>query len=178
MTGKTLRELRQISISHHLARRILVSFLVTFAVSRALVLLMSSGLLPDIYLRMGDTHVHHLAFGIVLIAMVGAGLILLRPEGPGLRAASVLYGIGLGLTFDEFGIWLHLDDFYWQRASFDAVIVIAALLGLIAVGPSLRRFRPKHWVAAVGLVVALTLFGMMVVMPLWSAGRNFGTHLR
>ena len=178
MTAKTTRELRQISISHHLARRILVSFLVTFAVSRTMVLLMSSGMLPDIYVRMGDTHVHHLAFGIILIAMVGAGTILLRPEGGGLRKAAVLYGVGLGLTFDEFGIWLHLDDFYWQRASFDAVAVISALLGLIAVGPSVKRLRPRHWITAVGLIAALTLFGMAVVMPLWSAGRNFGTHLR
>ena len=64
------------------------------------------------------------------------------------------------------------------RFAVDALVVIAALLGLIAVGPSLKRFRPKHWLTAVGLIAALTLFGMMVVMPLWSAGRNFGTHLR
>jgi len=178
MPTKTTRELRQISISHHLARRILASFLITFAISRTMVLLMSSGTLPDIYVQMGDTHVHHLAFGIILIATVGAGMILFRPEGRGLKAASLLYGIGLGLTFDEFGIWLHLDDFYWQRASFDAVVVIAGLLGLIAVGPSLKRFRPKHWITAFGLIAALTLFGMLVVMPLWSAGRNFGTQLR
>jgi len=178
MSTKTTHELRQISLSHHLARRILASFLITFAISRTMVLLMSSGTLPDIYVRMGDTHVHHLAFGIILIAMVGAGMILLRPEGRGLKAASLLYGIGLGLTFDEFGIWLHLDDFYWQRASFDAVVVIAGLLGLIAVGPSLKRFRPRHWITAFGLIAALTLFGMLVVMPLWSAGRNFGTQLR
>ena len=178
MSGKSTRELRQFSISQHLARRILTSFLITFAVSRAVVLLMSSGALPDVYVRMGETHVHHLTFGIILLAGVGAGMILFRPEGRGLRTAALLYGIGLGLTFDEFGIWLHLDDFYWQRASFDAVVVIAGLFGLVAVGPSLKRFRPRHWLTAVGLIVALTLFGMLVVMPLWSAGRNFGTHLR
>jgi hypothetical protein len=30
----------------------------------------------------------------------------------------------MALTFDEFGMWLHLGGSYWQRASFDAVIVL------------------------------------------------------
>jgi len=47
----------------------------------------------------------------------------------------VIYGIGLGLTFDEFGMWLHLNGDYWQRASFDAVIVLAAALGSRALPP-------------------------------------------
>jgi hypothetical protein len=34
----------------------------------------------------------------------------------------------MALTFDEFGMWLHLGGSYWQRASIDASIVVAALL--------------------------------------------------
>ena len=51
--------------------------------------------------------------------------------------------IGLGLTFDEFGMWLHLGGLYWQRASFDAVTVISAMLALVAYGSTIR-----HWPAA------------------------------
>ena len=41
-------------------------------------------------------------------------------------------GVAMGLTFDEFGMWLHLGGSYWQRASVDAVIVVTALFGLVA----------------------------------------------
>ena len=66
--------------------------------------------------------------------------------------AGVLYGIGLGLTFDEFGMWLHLGGSYWQRASWDAVVVVASGLVLAALAPALKQFRTLHWW---GTVVAL-----------------------
>jgi hypothetical protein len=50
------------------------------------------------------------------------------------RSASVAalgYGVAMALTFDEFGMWLHLGGSYWQRASVDAVIIVAAVLALI-----------------------------------------------
>ena len=40
-----------------------------------------------------------------------------------------MYGVGLALTFDEFGLWFHLGGSYWQRASFDAVVVIGGPAG-------------------------------------------------
>jgi hypothetical protein len=86
--------------------------------------------------------------------------------------------LGLALTFDEFGMWLHLDDVYWQRASFDAVMVVGAFFGLVVAGPSLKHLRPRHWTAAVGLGVAITLLLFLVLVPLWSAGRNFGARWR
>ena len=80
------------------------------------------------FLHVGGTHVHHLNYGIILLSAAGAFLIFARPAGRRLSAAAVFYGIGLALTFDEFGMWLHLGGPYWQRASFDAVIVISAVL--------------------------------------------------
>jgi hypothetical protein len=35
----------------------------------------------------------------------------------------------MALTFDEFGMWLHLGGSYWQRASFDAVVCYQVFLG-------------------------------------------------
>ena len=35
---------------------------------------------------------------------------------------AALMMLAMALTFDEFGMWLHLGGSYWQRASFDAVI--------------------------------------------------------
>jgi thiol:disulfide interchange protein len=56
----------------------------------------------------------------------------------------VVYGIGMALTFDEFGMWVRLGGSYWQRASVDAVGVLAALFGLVACAPAIRRFRPRQ----------------------------------
>src|SRR6266705_3385839 len=90
-----------------------------------------------------------------------ARLVLLSPGPPAaLPAAAVIYGIGLGLTFDEFGMWLHLNGDYWQRASFDAVIVLAAVLGLAGFAPPLRRWRPRQFATALltaGAAVAFVL---------------------
>jgi hypothetical protein len=112
-----------------LARPILVAFLFTFMAARVLVFLIVARRIPDVYLSLGGTHVHHLNYGIFLLSGVGAYVLLGHPGQRGLRWSAILYGIGLALTFDEFGLWLHLGGSYWQRASFDAVVVVAGLLG-------------------------------------------------
>lgn len=173
MQAKTTHELRRISLTHHLARHVWAAFLLTFIVARAFVILMALGWLPNFHVQLGATHVHHLNFGILILALIGAYLLFVRPTGRLLRAAAALYGIGLALTFDEFGMWLRLEDVYWQRASFDAMAVIGGLLGLLAAAPTLKRLRPRHWAVALGLAAALVVFGLLVLLPLWSAGRNF-----
>ena len=142
---------------------ILGTFLFTFIVARVIVFLILSRRIPDIYLHLGGTHIHHLNYGIFLLAGVGAYLLLGGPMKEGLHWASLLYGVGLALTFDEFGMWLHLGGSYWQRASFDAVVVISASLGLIVVAPRLSRFRPDDWLTAAALAIALLIFGIMLV---------------
>jgi len=67
-------------------------------------------------------------------------------------------------------MWLHLEDHYWQRASFDAVVVIMSLLGLLIAAPTLRRFRRRHWATAAGMAVAVALFGALVIKPLFKSG--------
>ncbi len=119
--------------------------------------------LPDLYLQLGGTHIHHLNYGIFLLAAVGAYL-LFGPVSPrGLARAGVVYGIGLALTFDEFGMWLHLGGGYWQRASFDAVIVLSALLGLVSFAPPLQRWRPRDIATAVFTLGAAVVFYVLLV---------------
>jgi hypothetical protein len=145
------------------AREILAAFLLTFIAARVLVYLIMARRMPDLFLHVGGTHVHHLNYGIVLLAVVGAVLLLFRPTGLTLTLVTLLYGVGLGLTFDEFGMWLHLGGGYWQRASFDAVIVIAGLFGLIAAAPALPRFRQVHWITAVFLIVGLLALALAMI---------------
>src|SRR6267378_1287538 len=111
-----------------LARRVLLSFMLTFITARLVSILMLLPQVPDIYLYIHDIHIHHL-----------------------------IYGICLGLTFDEFGMWLHLNGDYWQRASFDAIVVLAAALGLAGFAPPMRPWRPKL------LVAVLLIFGLLIV---------------
>jgi hypothetical protein len=82
----------------------------------------------------GDTHIHHLVWGICLLLLSGLLAIAIQPP---LEVTAVVFGIGAALTLDEFALWLHLDDVYWSeqgRQSIDAVIVFALLGGLTAVG--------------------------------------------
>src|SRR6266550_4514041 len=140
-----------------LARLVLLSLILTFIAARLVSILTTLHWMPDVFLHVRDTHVHHLNYGIFLL--VGVGAYLLFHPGPAAAPAAVIYGIGLGLTFDEFGMWLHLNGDYWQRASFDAVIVLAAVLGLAGFAPTplIRRWRPRE--VAVALLFFLLLAG-------------------
>ena len=64
-----------------IARRVLVAFLFTFIAARVLVFLIMSRRIPDLYLHLGGTHVHHLNYGIFLLSGVGGYLLLARPTG-------------------------------------------------------------------------------------------------
>src|SRR6266576_571707 len=139
-----------------LARLVLLSLTLTFVLARLVSILIALHRVPNIFFHVHDTHVHHLNYGIFLLAGVGA--YLLFSSGPAGPAAAVVYGIGLGLTFDEFGMWLHLNGDYWQRASFDAIVVLAATLCLAGFAPPIRRWRPQL-LAAVLLLVGLLLAG-------------------
>src|SRR5881409_2000198 len=138
-----------------LARVVLLSFVLTFIAARVVSLLTMTHHMPDVYLHVRGTHVHHLNYGIFLLAGVGA--YLLFTDGPASHAAAALYGIGLGLTFDEFGMWLHLGGDYWQRASFDAVIILVAGLGLAGFAPQREHWKPRQ--VAMALLFVLLLFG-------------------
>src|SRR5664279_2641283 len=96
------------------------------------------------YFFLHGTHVHHLNYGIFLLAAVAAYLLFAQPTGRPARFAALAYGIAMALTFDEFGMWLHLGGSYWQRASVDAVVVVSALFGLFAFARSLETVSYTH----------------------------------
>src|SRR4030042_7012855 len=142
----------------HLARTVLVTFLLTFMLARMTVFLIMSHRMPDLYLHVKGSHIHHLNYGIFLLSGVGAYLIFSRPIGRRLKIVAGIYGVAMALTFDEFGMWIHLGGSYWQRASWDAVVVLSTGFGLIAFAPSLKRFRPHHWITTIILILTLVLF--------------------
>jgi lysyl-tRNA synthetase class 2 len=87
--------------------------------------------------RVKGTHVHHLVFGILTILVVGYAGIAFAPGSPWRELCAVAFGIGMGLTLDEFALWLELRDVYWLpegRKSIDAVIATAVVGLLLLVG--------------------------------------------
>jgi hypothetical protein len=161
-----------------LARRAFFSFLLTFMASRTVVVHIMSDRIPNLYLFLKDTHVHHLNYGIFLLAIVAAYVIFRRPTGRRLEWAALVYGFAMGLTFDEFGMWLHLGGSYWQRASVDAVLVVAAVIGFIAFAPPLKRLRAHHHMAFVILIAALVGFSIVLYIASKHLGDVVGSSLR
>lgn len=114
------------------------SFFVTFATARALVHGFRDAQRP-LEIWVAGVHLHHYVMGIGLLLAVG--YLWLIQIGSGATSAShrlgritsLLYGIGAALTLDEFALWLHLDDVYWQptgRVSIDAVVLFGALVSV------------------------------------------------
>src|SRR6266567_1859612 len=74
----------------------------------------------------GGTHVHHLVWGILMLLVTGFTAIAIAPGSPIREILAILFGIGTGLTLDEFALWLNLEDVYWSdkgRSSIDAVVI-------------------------------------------------------
>jgi hypothetical protein len=163
--------------SERLARVVFTTFLLTFIASRVLVILIMAKKVPDLFLHMGGTHVHHLNYGIFLLSAVGGVLLFVTLTETAKRWVAVAYGFGMALTFDEFGMWLHLGGSYWQRASFDAVIVVLSLIGMIAFFPRLDRMRTHHWATAGVTFVAVVGFYWMLYRSMNLAEAKVGPKL-
>jgi len=161
-----------------LARLTLVAFLLTFTTARIVVYLIMSRMIPDLYVHVRGTHVHHLNFGIFLLAALGGYLVFGHPSDRGRQTVAVIYGVGIALTFDEFGMWLHLGGGYWQRASWDAIIVIGALLALIAFASTIRRIRPHDWITGILLACVLIAFFFLLYRSLAHARRVIGPKIQ
>jgi hypothetical protein len=85
----------------------------------------------------GGLHIHHLVFGIVAMMVAGFVAFVIQPYSPWFEILAGLFGIGVGLTLDEFALWLYVDDVYWSeegRSSVDAVIFAAIIGGGVIVG--------------------------------------------
>ncbi len=116
---------------------ILLSFLATFVVARVYALIAA----PVFIYR--DVHVHHLNYGIAFLSLSGF-LSFYLSNSKWRNKIIVFYGIGLGLTFDEFVMWLRLEDHYWMRTSYDAVIIIlAVLMNIVFFGDFWQRMLNK-----------------------------------
>jgi branched-subunit amino acid transport protein AzlD len=119
---------------------VLIGFLLSFAFIRMSTRLMRSPKVPwwpGSIVSDSGVHLHHLVFGIVTMMAAGAGGFAAFGNSPWTEICAFAFGIGAGLTIDEFALWVYLDDVYWAkegRASIDATVIAAALMLLALLG--------------------------------------------
>ena len=100
-------------------------FLITFILAR-----IANYIWPDPYIPWFGIHVHHYAYGFFILAI--SGYLALIFSGPRAKFwISIFHGFGLGLAFDEYGIWLHLEETDLTRWSYDGLLIIIGLFLII-----------------------------------------------
>jgi hypothetical protein len=143
-----------------------LAILVTFVITRMVTRLIRSGSGGGAGLgnvSVGGNHIHHQVFGILIIIGTGIVLVSQTPSGTALDAAAAVFGVGVGLTVDEFALWLHLKDVYWAkqgRQSVDAIFCVLVITGALIGGASLVTggiWTAEWWSSMAGIAINLVL---------------------
>ena len=149
-----------------------LAILITFLVTRAVTRLIRSGSgggagLGNI--RIAGNHVHHQVFGILIIIGTGIQLVSQTPRGAALDAAAAVFGAGVGLTVDEFALWLHLEDVYWAeqgRKSVDAIFCVLVITGALVGGAdfAIGRIGTAAWWSSVAVIAVNLLLCVICLL--------------
>ncbi|HEY1854480.1 MAG TPA: hypothetical protein VGG40_07820 [Solirubrobacterales bacterium] len=149
---------------------VLAGFLGSFAFIRMSTRLMRSPKVPwwpGSVVSDSGVHLHHLVFGIITMMAAGTLGFFAFGRSPATEICAAFFGIGIGLTIDEFALWVHLEDVYWAeqgRSSIDATVLAAAGMGLILIGASPLTFETGSAGAIVGsIITALIIFGTVAI---------------
>lgn len=119
---------------------LLAAFLVTFLFIRTSARLMRSPKVPwwpGSVKTASGLHLHHLVWGILLLLLSGFLAFAITQASPWTEILAGVFGVGAGLTLDEFALWVYLRDVYWAeegRTSFDAVVIATVIGALIVLG--------------------------------------------
>lgn len=146
---------------------VLVGFLLSFAFIRMSTRLMRSPRAPwwpGSVVSEGGVHLHHLVFGIVTMTIAGAVGFTVLGASPWAEICAFFFGVGAGLTIDEFALWVYLEDVYWAeegRSSIDATVIAAAGMVLILLG-----FTPFSFDTASLAQTLASIAGALLVLGL------------
>jgi hypothetical protein len=149
-----------------------LAVLVTFLVTRTVTRLIRSGSGSGVGLgnfSVAGVHVHHQVFGIVIIIGTGIVLVSVQPQGAALDVAAAVFGVGVGLTVDEFALWLHLEDVYWTREgrkSVDAIFCVLVVTGVLIGGVDFvsGQIGTAAWWSSVALVAVNLSFSVICLL--------------
>jgi len=149
---------------------VLVGFIGSFAFIRMSTRLQRSPRVPwwpGSIVSDSGVHLHHLVFGIVTMMIAGAGGFLAFGHTPWTEICALFFGIGAGLTIDEFALWVYLDDVYWAeegRKSIDATVIAAAGMMLVLVGFTPLTIEDGSVQALLGSVISgLVVFALVAI---------------
>jgi hypothetical protein len=139
---------RRLNLGRRVALRALAAFLVTFGVLRLITAILHYDLWPTgpfhYVITKGGLHIHHLFWGILLLMVTGFFALATRDPRWHLRIA-IGFGVALGLTLDEFALWLRLADVYWSPEGVESLKAGAVVAAFLAV----YGFGQPFWHAAV-----------------------------
>ena len=108
---------------------ILISFIIAFFIARAFVVLLDIPLNPAFQLSFKGYRIHHFFYGISLL-IIGGWLGHTNYGNRIMDISAVLYGGGLGLVTDEFGLLLTFGD-YWSSQSYVFFLIFSLVLLLL-----------------------------------------------
>jgi hypothetical protein len=144
---------------------VLVAFLVSFLAIRTSARLTRSVSWWPGGVETGGVHVHHLVWGICLMMLSGFLAFAAPLAAPWWHFVAIAFGVGAGLTMDEFALWVRLQDVYWSqegRASFEAVVLAAAFAALVVLGTNPFGLDDPASISVTAAVVALVL-GLAII---------------
>lgn len=153
----------------------LLAFLVTWLFIRtsARLIRMQVSWWPGNVETSSGLHIHHLVWGIVLMMLSGFVALAGNLGPPWWEITSIAFGIGVGLTLDEYALWLHLKDVYWAeegRSSIDAVVIAFLFASLVAIG---ARPLDLDNGSDIWLTVAYSLLALVFALVTFAKGRLF-----
>lgn len=155
---------------------VLVGFILSFAFIRMSTRLMRSPRVPwwpGSVVSDSGVHLHHLVFGIVTMMIAGALGFSAFGHSPWTEICAFAFGVGAGLTIDEFALWVYLDDVYWAeegRSSIDATVIAAAGMMLLLLGFSPFSFETGSAGAVIGSILS-AIFVFLLVAICFAKGR-------
>jgi hypothetical protein len=149
---------------------VLAGFVLSFAFIRMSTRLMRSPRVswwPGSVVSDSGVHLHHLVFGIVTMMIAGTLGFAALGHSPYAEICAFAFGVGAGLTIDEFALWVYLDDVYWAeegRSSIDATVIAAAGMFLVLIGSTPFSFDTSSPAQVVGSILgALVVFLMVAI---------------
>lgn len=149
---------------------VLAGFVLSFAFIRMSTRLMRSPRVswwPGSVVSDSGVHLHHLVFGIVTMMIAGTLGFAALGHSPYVEICAFGFGVGAGLTIDEFALWIYLDDVYWAeegRSSIDATVIAAAGMFLILIGSTPFSFDTSSPAQVVGSILGALLVFLMVAI--------------
>jgi hypothetical protein len=149
---------------------VLIGFILSFAFIRMSTRLARSPKAPwwpGSIVSESGVHVHHLVFGIVTMMVAGAAGFASFGDSPWMEISAFAFGVGAGLTIDEFALWVYLEDVYWAdegRSSIDATVIAAAAMMLALLGFTPFTIEEGSVGAIVGSILsALIVFFLVAI---------------